>query len=190
MDGQNFHEIEDRSLLELVMKGNELAFSQLYERYWDSLFIAAFKVLKDEESSKDIVQEIFLGIWESETLDTIQNVPGYLHKMVRYKVLMLLRRGRVAERHLQTIPAPVANTTDDILSFQELSETIESAIDKLPQKCGEVFRMSRIDHLSNQEIADRLNISVRTVETHISNALRYLRSSMTPSLGILLLLLA
>lgn len=168
-------------LLKSIKQGDETAFNQLFEKYWDQLFISAYKVLRNEEDAKDIVQEVLMEIWAGTQPAVIGNLDGYLHKVTRYKVLMKLRRGRVATRHLETISLIAANTTEEMVSFAELNDILERSVDSLPERCKEVFRMSRNENLSNTEISLKLNISVRTVETHISHALRHLRRSVDPS---------
>lgn len=181
--------LKDHELLLLVAKGNDLAFSHLYDRHWEALFIAAYKVLKDEEACKDIVQEVFMSIWENKYVHKIDNVRVYLLQSIRYQVLMSLRRNKISQKHLETIESLVANTTEEQLNFQELNEALEASISSLPDRCKEVFKLSRIEHLSNPEIAQRLNISIRTVETHISNALRQIRSSLGSSAASVIILL-
>lgn len=166
-----------------------MAFANLYDRYWDTLFISAYKVLKDQEASKDIVQEVFISIWESETLDEIANVKAYLYQSVRYRVLMLIRKGKVRDKHLQTINSLSENTTEEQINFEEMNQKIDSLIGELPDKCQQVFRMSRVDHLTNKEIAEKLNISIRTVETHISNGIKHLKTRMDSFMLIIWLLI-
>ncbi len=173
----------EKALLDAIANRNELAFAQFYELNWDSLFMAAFKVLKDEETCKDIVQEVFLSFWNHQNHQEIANVQAYLHQSVRYRVLMMLRKSKISERHLELMRNQAENTTEILLEYQELNQTVEQSIQSLPAKCQEVFRLSRFEHLSNREIADRLNISVRTVETHIGNALRKLKRSLDSSSG-------
>ena len=168
-------------LLRNIAKGDELAFSVFYERYWDDLFITAYKVLKDENACKDIVQDIFLNIWQNERIVKVKNAEAYLHQSVRYKVLMQLRRGKVSQKHLGTLQQVAQNLTEEAIHFEELQNTIESIMHTLPAKCREVFRLSRVENLTNQQIAEKLGISIRTVETHISNALRRIRGSIDPS---------
>lgn len=182
-------QLSDKRLFEEISRRNEPAFAHFYHRHWDSLFISAYKVLKDEEACKDIVQEVFLSIWGSSNLQGIDNIQAYLHQSVRYKVLMALRKEKVSEKHLETIHHLTENTTEKHLEFEELTRTIEQSIQSLPDKCQEVFRLSRMENLSNHEIAERLNISVRTVETHIGNALRRLRSRLDSSTVFVMLLL-
>lgn len=178
MKASKLNQLSDKSVIQAISDKNELAFATLYHQYWDTLFISAFKVIKDEEACKDIVQEVFLSIWGNEHLQEIENIEGYLHQSVRYKVLMALRKAKVSEKHLETIKEVAENTTENLLAYEELNETVERSIGSLPERCQEVFRLSRMENLSNKEIAERLDISVRTVETHIGNALRKLKTAL------------
>lgn len=189
MISQRLGKLQDNELLLLIAKGNDLAFSHFYDRYWDLLFISAYKILKDEEACKDIVQEVFLSIWENKEVAQITNARVYLFQSVRYRVLMALRKGKITQKHLETIQTVVANTTEEELNFKELNKTIEATIKSLPDRCQEVFKLSRMEHLSNPEIAKKLNISIRTVETHISNALKQIRSSLDSSAATIIILL-
>ncbi|MTI33252.1 RNA polymerase sigma-70 factor [Xanthovirga aplysinae] len=175
---KELNQLNDKALLSYIQQGNEMALANLYDRYWDMLFISAYKVLKDEEACKDIVQELFISIWENDSIKEIENVKAYLYNSVRYRVLMVIRKGKVRDKHLQTIRDLSANTTEDMLNFEEMNERIDSLIRELPDKCQQVFRMSRVDHLTNKEIAVKLNISIRTVETHISNGIKHLKTRM------------
>lgn len=178
----------DQKLIKQISDGNELAFAHFYDKHWDALFISAYKVLKDKEVCKDIVQEVFLTVWEKPNLGKVQNIKAYLHQTVRFKVLMALRKDKISEKHLETIQELVANTTEEQLDLKELSENIERSIDSLPEKCRNVFRLSRIEHLTNQEIADKLGISIRTVETHISNALKHIRTNLDSTAAVVALI--
>lgn len=179
----------DRKLIKQIASGNEHAFAHFYDKHWESLFKSAFKVLNDEETSKDIVQDVFLNIWEKPDLTRIQNVAAYLHQAVRFKVLMTLRKGKISDKHIKTLNELVANTTEEQLNYKDLNDNIEKSLNSLPEKCQKVFRLSRMEHLSNHEIANRLGISIRTVETHISNALKHLRSNLDSSAAILIMII-
>ena len=178
MKASTINQLSDKSIIQAISDKNELAFASFYNHHWDSLFISAYKVLKDEEACKDVVQEVFLSIWGNEQLQDIKNIEGYLHQSVRYKVLMALRKAKVSEKHLETVTEVAENTTENLLAYEELNDTVERSIGSLPERCQEVFRMSRMENLSNKEIAERLDISVRTVETHIGNALRKLKNAL------------
>ena len=179
----------DQKLIKQISAGNELAFAHFYDKHWYALFISAYKILKDEEACKDIVQEVFLNVWEKPNLTKIQNVKAYLYQTVRFKVLMALRKDKISEKHLETIQELVANTTEEQLDFNEVNEVLQNSINSLPKRCKEVFRLSRMENLSNKEISDKLGISIRTVETHISNALRVIRSGVDSSAAMAVLFL-
>ncbi len=171
--GQNYSE---EQLLKLLSRQRESALKELYNRYWETLYINAWKVLGDEKACEDVVQEVFIDLWEKGKFSQIENLSAYLYKAVKYKTLMTLRKNRITEKHLAVLKeiSPV-QTIDRDLQVRELREEITYHLAQLPPRCREVFYKSRFEHLRNEEIAEQLNISKRTVETHISHALRYLR---------------
>lgn len=171
--GQN---LSEEQLLNLLSMQRESALKELYNRYWEALYIHALKVLGDEKASEDVVQEVFIDLWEKGKFGQIENLSAYLYKAVKYKTLMALRKNRITEKHLALLKEISPKQTDDrTLQVQELREEITNHLAHLPPRCQEVFYKSRFEHLRNEEIAEQLNISKRTVETHISHALRYLK---------------
>lgn len=168
--------LPDERLLILLSGKSESAFRELYQRYWVQLYTSARRVLRDEKSAEDIVQEVFIDLWKKDSYDHIENLPAYLHQAVRYKTLMALRKNKISNYHLEiyreTVPENVSNQE---LRFSELQEEIVYHLEQLPPRCREIFYKSRFEHMKNQEIAEQLNISKRTVETHINHALRYLK---------------
>lgn len=179
----------DQKLIKQISEGNELAFAHFYDKYWEDLFKSAFKVLKEEDACKDIVQEVFLAIWEKPNFGHVQNIEAYLHQTTKFKVLMALRKDKISSKHLETMQELAANTTEELLEMSELDEIIGQSIKSLPERCRMVFKLSREEHLSNKEIAKRLGISIRTVETHISNALKHIRIHLDSSAAIIALIL-
>ena len=176
--------LSDKDLLNLIAQGNEHAFTWFYQKHWEGLYQAAYRMLDDEELSKDLIQEVFVGIWE-QSYSGADQPKAYLYQVVKNKVLMHLRKGKIASKHLETIKELVSNTTEDIIYYAELKLTLSESVNGLPQKCQEVYKLSREDHLSNQEIANRLGISIRTVETHISHALKQIRGSLDTSAALI-----
>lgn len=182
--------LSDERLLILLSGKSESAFRELYQRYWVRLYTSARRVLRDEKSAEDVVQEVFIDLWKKDSYGHIENFSAYLHQAVRFKTLMALRKNKISDHHLavyrEIVPENVPNQE---LQFSELQEEIAYHLEQLPPRCREIFYKSRFEHMKNQEIADQLNISKRTVETHISNALRYLKGvrellSFLLSLGI------
>lgn len=157
-------------------KRDEAVFREWYDLFWDDMFIQAYKVLKDSSMSEDIVQEVFTDLWDKKQFHRIENLPAYLHQSVKYKVLKALRKNRIRQDHLRTskeIQSKLSGTTP--LMSEELKEEILHYMERLPTKCRKVFYKSRFEHIPNREIAKEMGISIRTVETHISHALKLLR---------------
>lgn len=186
---QNLNQLSDKKLLVLMADSNELAFSSLFERHWEKLLDTAFKVTGDKEASQDIVQDVFAEVWNKREDLAIDNVEAYLHQSTRYAVFRHIRRARLIVTDLSSVEAPLhINTTEEQVSFDEISNRLEQSIEQLPEQRQRVFKLSRYEHLTNKEIASRLDISVRTVENHISKALETLRYQYTDVLWVLFIL--
>jgi len=166
----------DEELQKLIFEGNDAAFSIVFNRYWKKLYSYAFKIYKDEAVCDDIVQEIFISLWKNASNTVILNLEAYLFKSVKYKIANQIRNLKFDQQHievLETIPDPGLSLND--LEYIDFEKNITAQIDKLTPKCREVFLLSRMDHFTNAEIAAKLNLSIHTVEKHISNALKQLR---------------
>jgi RNA polymerase sigma-70 factor (family 1) len=170
----------DEQLLALLKESDQQAFEQIYSRYWKKLFALAHHKLKSRQDAEDIVHDIFASIWMRRSELHIQSLEAYLATAVKYKILEYFNKSI----H-QSLPAAEETLADmatvlpsDQLDHQFLSRLVEEKIHLLPEKCRFVFEQSRIAGKSNPEIARELNISRKTVEKHISNALRQLRLSL------------
>ena len=184
---------EDAALVGLLSAGDQLALRELYHRHWPHLYRLAFAVLHDEEASKDIVQEIFVWLWEKRANLQITHTRAYLSAAVKFKLANYIRAGKVREQfytaleHLSKeaiVPGPEA-----ALEVAELNRIIAESVATLPAKCREIYLLSRQGALSNREIAERLNLSVKTVENQKTIALRRIRSAVDMHLVLLLALL-
>lgn len=166
----------DKKLLSAIGRRDERAFKELYDRYWEPLYVHAHKVLGEGKASEDVVQEVFVDLWLKGSYNHIDNFQSYIFKSVKYKTLMALRKNRIEHHHLEEFKSirPSHSVNHEIKS-NEFREQLIHHLNKLPPRCREVFYKSRFEHFNNQEIADQLNISKRTVETHISHALRHLK---------------
>ena len=188
MSQKNVDRLSDKKLLYLIGEGNELAFSHLFERYWEELLDTAYRVTNDKDSAKDIVQEVFVEIWnKKENLD-IENLAAYLHQSIRYTVFRYIKRNKMIIKGFEFHKSPLEiNITEEELDFKEISQRLEHSIDQLPEQRQRVFRLSRYENLSNKQIAIKLDISVRTVESHISKALETLRYQFTDVTWVMLI---
>jgi len=190
-----YTERPDTELVLLVKKGSKEAFTELYNRYWTVLFLHARKMLRDDEEAKDVVQELFVHLWnkaKEDTLDLNGTVSAYLYKAVRNKIYNLIAHKRVINDYQQSLISFLEEgelITEELVREKELSLIIEREIQLLPPKMREVFELSRRQHLSYKEIGARLGISDHTVKRQVSNALSILRAKLGVSTGLIFLLL-
>lgn len=171
--------LNDKELQQLAAIGDRFAFEVIFDRYWKRLFTYAYKIYREEDICEDIVQEIFISLWNAIPNTVILNLESYLIRAVKYKVANHIRDLKYTKEHidiLNTIAVTPKTVTD--LEYIDLEKGIFKEIDKLSPKCREVFILSRFENYSNNEIATMLNLSLHTVEKHISNALKHLRNNI------------
>lgn len=170
----------DLELIKQLHLGSEAALASMFHKYWQPLFVAAFNVLKDKDACEDIIQEIFVTIWDRhEELEIRSSLKAYLFSSMRYEVYRQIKAGNVREDIFDQIylrlQAPIP---DDNIEYKELLAKVNAIVDALPVRCREVYQLSREEQLSHKEIAERLQISPKTVENHITKALHHLRISL------------
>lgn len=185
----------DKELALALTKDNEVAFKEFYIRYKDRLWHYAFSFLKSEEESDDIVQEVFIRFWEMRAfIDPELSISSFLHTMTKNRILNYFRDMDV-EMQLKkafALKLPVeTDTVESELIFTEYKKILTDAIENLPPQRQRIFNMSRMEHKSHKEIASQLGISVSTVQEHISESLRFIKSYFSNRidlpLGVLLL---
>ena len=169
----------EKYIIEGLQSGRESAYRQLFEMYYQQLVVFACKYLEDLEGARDIVQECYLHMYESRASITIQtSLKSYLFTAVRNRCLNQLKHANVKEKYSKSIQSAEnisAQDPDGIMDAVELEARIYEIVSALPEKCRQIFIMSRVDGKKNPEIASELNLSIRTVETQISKAIRALR---------------
>lgn len=170
----------DSELWLAVRNNDEHAFAMLFDRYWMRLYKTSLRYLKDSENSEEAVHDVFLSIWNRRHQLEIDSIPNFLLTAIRYQVYNRMRAAKppltLTLNDLEMDYLPDTNQSDYRIKNQELLLELDEHLEKLPKRCQEIFYMSRMDHLSNQEIADRLGISKRTVENQITMALKHLRT--------------
>ena len=180
----------DDELLILLQKGNERAFTAIYERYHKLLYVLAYKYLKDNDTAKDAVQQIFLKLWESRSLFSIHiNLRNYLYTMLKNHLLNEIRNNYTALEKNYELAQETIEYENEILSKleeKEMTEQLYRAIDSLPEQKKAVCLYKLKDSLSNQEIAEKMQISIPTVKTHYSQAIKLLREHFNKLLILLL----
>jgi RNA polymerase sigma-70 factor (family 1) len=171
--------LDDKELFTLLQQGRLTAFKEIYTRYWKQLYTDAYKRIQNRESAEEIAQEIFTTLWHKRaTLNINQSLAGYLFTSVSNLVIDYHRKELVRERYkasFQLIYSQADTSMEDTLLVKELQQTIDHEVNSLPDKCRSVFQLSRVEHKSNKEIASELGISEKTVENHITKALKHIR---------------
>lgn len=168
----------------------ERGFKEVYYQYYPSLFNTAHKVLNSREAAEDIVQEVFVRLWEiRERLQISTSIRSYLTRAVLNTAFNYIKKNkRVID--LEEIPQHQAdrqvNNTEHSISYNEIDNKLNQVIASLPAKCQMVFTLSRFEGMSNQEIADHMGIAKKTVENQLNKALSKLREQLTPYLKLLI----
>lgn len=170
----------DQELLERLKKGDELAYKEIYTRYWPLLFRHSIKVLHDEDQAMDVVQDIFTSFWLNHaSLSQDTSLASYFYTATRNRALNMINREKSKERYLESLQSYINKgeyITDNEVNFNELSAEIESEISKLPPRMREIFELRQNAGLSYKQIAIQLGISNETVKTQVARALKSLRS--------------
>ena len=176
-----------------ILLGEEKGFKQVFESYYPRLFRFAREYVNDLQDAEDILQEVFITLWEKRaSLRVDTNLSAYLLTMVKNQCMDFLKHKQVVERYsLNQLTAMQQETTFNYYSvskfdpeqmdIESLERLAEKAISELPEQCRRVFELSRYDGLKYKEIAEKLGISVKTVETHISHALKILHTTLKDS---------
>lgn len=172
-------ESNDAALFARLRAGDAAAFDALFRRYYTELVHTANRFVRSQSEAEDIVQDLFFSLWNRHTSlpEGLTAVGGYLHRSARNRSLNYLRdqnRIPVDDGELP-INAVAAGLPSDQLDQQDLAQRINRAIDRLPERCRLVFTMSKLDEMSQKEIAESLDISTKTVENQMTRAYRFLR---------------
>ncbi len=171
----------DRELAELLTLDDETAFTEIYNRYWDRMYGLSLVKLKSSESAEDVVQEVFSDLWRRRSQVKIENLSAYLGTAIKYSILRKIARLGKDRLYLVNKGDSYNKYEQSLVELRFLREMMDREINRLPEKCRIVFHYSREQQLSNKEIAQKLSISQKAVEKHISVALRKLKLSLRRS---------
>lgn len=176
---------------ERIRKGDEAAFETLFREHYEMLCHFARKLLGNMEEAEELVQDLFVQLWDKrDQLPEAMSMRSYLFTAARNRCLNVIKHHKIRDKHQEAVkmapPAPAPDAAQE-LEHAELQARIGDAIDKLPDRCQQIFRMSRFEGLKYSEIGQQLGISPRTVETQIGKALRILRGELQDYFPFLLL---
>ncbi|MGX5687457.1 RNA polymerase sigma-70 factor [Arcticibacter tournemirensis] len=177
--------LSDHQLVFLLKEGNQPAMTAIFERYWERLFAVALNRLDSQEEAEECVQDVFINLWRlRETLDLKYSLYTYLSAAVRYRVLDLLDARYRQSQHAPDVLSYLLENNSTVLSPEssllekELLDHIEAIVERLPEKCRIVYRLSREEGKSHKEISAELNISQKTVEAHLTRAIKDIKGNL------------
>lgn len=187
------HDLSDDDIFQALREGSEEAFGTLFRRYYPRLSRFACKYIADEAAASDAVQTCFMRLWERRSALVGGSLQSMLYTMLRNECLNSLKHNAIVEGYVQqarsaadTEPLYTADflgAADHQLLYDELQHSIDRALDTLPQRTADIFRMSRYESLKNREIAQQLGISTTAVEKHISKALKTIAAQLAQKYG-------
>lgn len=175
----------DADLLNLLRDDDRMAFEVIYHKYSSKIYAVAYNLFRDKDVCEDLVQELFVDLWAKRSSLNISSLEWYLKVAIKNRVLMYIR-AKKATLDLSAIAMLTERyTTDSKVLQSDITAILEEGVGRLPDRCREIFTLSRKEYLSNKEIALRLNISVKTVENQMTIALRHLRTGLTDYLPVI-----
>jgi RNA polymerase sigma-70 factor (family 1) len=167
---------EETAILTSIRRKNGLAFENFYKEQYTFLLLSAYKYLGDTGLAQEVVNDVFIKLWEDATILDIQtSLKFYIHRAVVNRSLNILDKQKRERQHQKAM----SHTTPESIEWKEMEDNelkikLYKAIEQLPEQCRKVFMMSRFEELKQQEIADKMGISIKTVKNHITRALQQL----------------
>lgn len=167
-------------LFELIRNGDINAFTKFYNQFFKKLLLATEKYVKDTPVAEEIVQDVFLKIWENpENLEKITSLKSYLYRsVINAGINYVNRQKNINEHHKKMASSFTEEFLIELDEENELIILLHHEIEKLPTQCKKIFKLNRFEHLKYRDIAVLLQLSERTVENHIANALKILRKAL------------
>lgn len=180
----------DQYLMEHLAKSDVRAFDFLYEKYFSKLYGAVYKRLQNREQTEEIVQELFISLWERrEVLVISTTIEAYLFSSVKYLIIAQYKKNTLFEKYSNGINLTPNNDnfTEQVVAFDELNTAYQNALKLLPDRCREVFVLKR-SGLSQREISEKMDISEKTVENQMTKALKILKDALRDYTALALLM--
>jgi len=187
----DYKSLSDATLFNFLKANDEIAFQEIYLRHWKRLLVIARGKLPLTDSPEDIVQDLFVKLWENRHNLLVENPSAYLTTALRHAIINIFRGRLVKEKYVVHIQSssPVEYNTEHQVALNDLVSSVHRQVQELPEKTREIFVLNRMEFKSAKEISAQLHISERTVEYHISHALKTLRPYFNEYFLYLLLLL-
>jgi RNA polymerase sigma-70 factor, ECF subfamily len=186
----NHVQLPDNEILMAIRQGDERMFEHLFKQHYASLCRYADSIIKDLDDAEEIVQTVFVTIWEKRLdIEIIQSLKSYLYRAVHNHCLNRLKHNKIKEAHQEYVGyfgEQHHNAVTEVIERNELEVKIINAIEKLPEQCKIIFKLSRFEELKYQEIADKMGLSIKTIENQIGKALKIMRVELADFLPIVI----
>jgi RNA polymerase sigma-70 factor (family 1) len=177
-------------LVSRLKAGDEQAFGEIYNFFWKPLYKTALNIVRDEDTASDAIQEVFVSLWQRREELNIISIKAYLQQSVRFSVLKAIRAQKTDQQFYQRLSKITTEIIfENPLLTKEYQILIDTLINKLPPDCKEIFLLSRYEGLIYRHIAERLNISEKTVEKKMTKSLKLLREGLSLELCLLIIFL-
>ncbi|TCC99558.1 RNA polymerase sigma factor [Pedobacter hiemivivus] len=178
----SYSKFSEEQLATLLREGDHLAFTEIYNRFFEVLYMHAFRRLNDDDEAKDLVQEMFVGLWDKRKLqDLSKNLSSYLYTRIRSRILDKFRREKISGRYMDFLASYSKldhASTDHKVRERDLKQLIEKEIYALPEPVRAIFILSRKEHLSHKEIAEVMDMTEQGVKSQVKRALKILRAKL------------
>ena len=174
-------QLSDEELVSGLRNGHARAFEEIYQRYWYKLYGVAYQQTGTHEEAEELVQNLFESLWHRRDQLTIRHLPSYLVVSIKHLATNYVKSQithRKYQEYLILHEIRQSFGTDEHVQFTDLSKAVDEAMKKLPEKSGEIFRLSRFEGQSVRAIADRMNLSEKAVEYHITRSLKVLKEQL------------
>lgn len=174
-------DLSDEFLFALVKQDDQKAFGEIYNRYWSFLLDIAYRPIQSSDVAKDMVQDIFISLYQRRrSIELTVSLKAYLWKSMKFRVLNEIRSQTVRQTYKNSMRSVEERNIEcsHNVEVRELEEMIDKSIEQLPVKCKNAFLLSREENFSYKDISGHLDISVSTVEKHVSKALKVLRMNL------------
>jgi RNA polymerase sigma-70 factor (ECF subfamily) len=184
--------LDDEQLVLFLRRGDEQAFAEIYRRYWRILYTTARQKVYSSEVIEELLQDLFTRLWERRAESAILHLKSYLFSSLKYAIVDHVKSKMVQERYVAQVLAQHSDAdyvTEETLRVGDLMHALEQSLAGLPDKTREVFRLNRLEQKSVREISLLMKMPERTVEYHLTKAVRALRLLLKPFLLLALLLL-
>jgi RNA polymerase sigma-70 factor (ECF subfamily) len=183
-------DLTEQQQFEALAAGDVTAFEMYFKTYYQPLCNYAYTFLQDKEEAEEIVQATFLSVWEKrQALNIRTSAKSYLYAMVRNACLNVIKHEKIKQKYVgeeMALADQGYESVSQVMSSIELESRIQKAIEKLPEQCRLVFKLSRFEELKYNEIAEQLDISVKTVENHMGKALKIMREQLKDYLPLII----